>query len=262
MKELEKTHSPYFNDGLHIQFATDVENLLTKLDTNKFNIAPQLDIFHVELVREGNCYKVVRKSNYSELKAEVDEERDIVSLGFRDAIRMNLRHFNSARREAAKRLNRLYGSYNRPVPIVRQPYDVETASLDAFLLDLNKHYAADIEILELSEWITELSRLNAKFRELTEASNKEKAQKANLRMSDARKKVDIAMKNIIKVIEGDIIRNTDINYDDFIAEWNTLIKHYNDIWAQHLGRNKAKREKAKKEQEEKEKKEQEDNYEL
>jgi hypothetical protein len=259
MEELEKTQSPYFNDGLHLQFTTDAENFFAKLDTQKFNIAPQLDIFHLELVQEGECYKIVRKSDFSELKEALDGERDTTVLGVRDAIRMSLRHFKPEIKEAAKRVNIVYDTYNRPVPITKQSYDIETASIDSFLADLNRDYIVDIEILGLSEWVAELSRLNAKFRELTEATNKQKAQKANLHMAQARKKVDLALKNIIKLIEADMIRNPEINYDEFITEWNTLVKHYNDIWAQHLGRIKAKKEKKK--QEEKENKENEENEE-
>jgi hypothetical protein len=228
MEELEKNQRQYFTDGLHVQFVTDAENLFSKLDPQKFDIAPQLDTLHLEFVREGDCYKVVRKSDFSELKEILDDEYDTTVFNIRNAIRMGSRHFKLEVKEATKRVKIVYDTYNQPVPIVNQPYDVETASIAGFLTDLNKDYASEIGISDLREWLAELNRLNTK---LTESNNKQKAQRADLKMTETRKKVNFALKNIIKVIEAEMIKHTEINYNDFIAEWDTHIKHYNDIWA-------------------------------
>jgi hypothetical protein len=91
--------------------------------------------------------------------------------------------------------------------------------------------------------VKELALVNEKFEQLTKASTEEKARKPDMRMVEVRKNVDRAWKNIIILIQADMIRYGEEKYKDFVAEWNALIKHYNDIWAQHKGRNKAKREK-------------------
>lgn len=259
MEELEKMSITYFDNGTHLQFGVDAENLFSQLDPQKYNIDPQLQKLRETIKIETDCYKFIRKSDFSAIKEEVDTERDNATLGVRDTINMFIRHSNQEISGAAKSMKLTFDAFNRPTPIVDQAYDTETASIDGLLAEFRKKHSQHIEILGLTDWINELTRANNRFKELTDASNKEKAQKISLNMTNARKNVDIALKNIIKIIEGDMTRNSDINYDEFVSQWNSLVKHYNDIWAQHLGRLKAKKEKEKKEREEKELKEKEQN---
>lgn len=232
-----------FTNGLHNQLAAEIKNLYAKHNPQAFNIVPQFDIFCVELDKEDECFKIVRKDNYSVLKEEVDFERDSILLGMTDAIKSALRHYKPEVKEAARRLKILVDEYNRPVPMVRQPYDAETASIRSLLQDLNKKYAVDMELTGIVEWAQELAAKNNAFEQLVNASNEQKAQKSDMRMLEARKNVDRAWKNILILIQADIIRDGDEKYKDFVAEWNALVKHYSDIWAQHQGRNKAKKEK-------------------
>jgi hypothetical protein len=244
--ELEKTDSGHFTNGLHDQFATEMKDLFTKHDPQAFNIVPQYNTFCWELDKENECYKIVRKDNYSVLKEEVDFERDTLVIGIIDGVKTALRHFKPEIKDAARRLKILLDEYNRPVPIVKQPYDAETASIENLLQNLNKKYVADMELTGITEWVKELATVNAKFEQLVKASAEQKAQKADFRMAEVRKNVDQAWKNIIALIKADMLRYGDEKYRDFVSEWNALVKHYNDIWAQHQGRNKAKKEKEEK----------------
>jgi hypothetical protein len=61
-------------------------------------------------------------------------------------------------------------------------------------------------------------------------------------MVEVRRDVDRAWKDIILLIKGDIVRYGKEKYIDFAADWNELVKHYNDVWAQEQGRKKAKKE--------------------
>jgi hypothetical protein len=239
-----------FTNGLHDQLATEIKKHVEKHDPKMLNVVSQFDILCMELDKENECYKIVRKDNYSILKEEVDFERDTLLIGIFDAIKSALRHFKPQIKEAARRLKILVDEYNRPIPMVRQPYDAETASIANLLQDLNTKYAADVELTGITEWVTELAIVNEKFEQLVKASYEQKAQKPDFRMAEARKNVDQAWKNIIILIQADMIRYGEEKYKDFVAEWNALMKHYNDIWAQHQGRNKAKKEKEELQEEE------------
>jgi hypothetical protein len=228
-----------------------MKDLFTKHDPQAFNIVPQYNTFCWELDKENECYKIVRKDNFSILKEEVDFERDALLIGINDAIRTALRHFKPDIKEAARRLKIVFDKYNRPVPMVRQPYDAETASIENLLQDLYKKYVPDMELTGITEWINELATVNVKFEQLAKASHEQKAQKPDFRMIEVRKNVDQAWKEIIVLIKADMIRYGDEKYRDFVSEWNALVKHYNDIWSQHQGRNKAKKEKGEKKEKEK-----------
>jgi hypothetical protein len=254
--EFEKVQSSHFTHGLHNRFVVEMKYLFLKYTPTPLDILIQVEILGVSIVKENGCYNIIRKNDFSELKEEADGERDRLLTGLGKNIRTATDHFKPEVKEAAKRIKNIYDAYNRSVPMVNQPYDAETASIENFLTELNEKHADDMKIIGITEWVEELALVNTRFDKLVKASNEQQARKTEFRMVKVRKEVDKDWKNIMTLIKADIIRNGEENYRDFIAEWNELAKHYNDIWAQHQGRNKAKRAKAKKAQEEKEKKEQ------
>jgi hypothetical protein len=240
---LEISHCGHFPHSLHFPFVSEMEALFLKHDTNALNIVPQATKFSSLLVQESECYKIVRKSNYSDLKEEVDNERDSILIAIKDAIKISLRHYSLEVKEAAKKIKIVFDTYNRPVFMAHQSYDAETTSIENFLRDLNNNYSEEVKITGLTEWLTELGTLNNRFAQLVKDSREQGAKKTNLRMVEVRRNIDRAWKDIILLIKGDIVRYGEENYVDFAADWNELVKHYNDVWAQEQGRKKAKEEK-------------------
>jgi hypothetical protein len=251
--EIEKVQSTHFTHGLHNRFVVEANDLFLKYTPQPLNILIQVEILKVSIAKENGCYKIIRRNDFSELKEEVDGERDGLLIGVSKTIRAATDHFKPEVKEAAKRIKNILDAYNRSVPMVKQPYDAETASIENFLNELKTKHADDIKIIGVTEWIEELELVNTRFDKLAKASNEQQAQKTEYRMVKIRREVDKDWKNIIALIKADIIRNGEEDYRDFISEWNELVKHYNDIWAQHQGRNKAKKEREKKKQEEAEK---------
>jgi hypothetical protein len=247
--KLEISNCGQFSHSLHFPFVTEMDALFSKHDANAMNIADQVNKFSSLRLLESECYKIIRKSNYSELKEEADNERDSLLIGIKNTIKTSFRHFKPEVKEAAKKIIIVFDAYDRPVPIVDQPYDTETISIENLLRDLNENYSNEVRSVGLTEWLTELEILNNKFAQLVKARHEEGAKKTNLRMVEVRRDVDEAWKEIILLIKGDIVRYGEEKYIDFIADWNELVKHYNDIWAQEQGRKKAKKEKEKEEKE-------------
>jgi hypothetical protein len=121
----------------------------------------------------------------------------------------------------------------------------------------SEKYASDVDITGLTEWLTELRSRNNAFNQLAIAYNEQQSEKPLFQPKNARKETDAAYKNIVYVINALIIMEGEEAYSPFVIELNTLIKHYNDLLMQHLGRVHAKKEREKKEREEREKREKE-----
>jgi hypothetical protein len=238
---IENIHSKGLSNALHYQCNTELSDLIAKFNPGALNVGPQYENFLTALAKEGQCYKIVRKSDLSEEKEDADHARDVILTGIGESLKASLRHFNPQVREAAKRLKIVFDEYNRPKNMIYQPYDAETASVNSLLKDWNGKYANDLITAELTGWTTELARRNAEFAQLAKNYNEQQAEKPDFRMIDARKETDEAYKKIIAVVKADIIRYGEQNYKTFVAELNELIKHYSDILAKSEGRKNAKK---------------------
>jgi hypothetical protein len=226
--------------ALHYQYNVEVGELLDKFGAT-LNIPAVGNTFRIATEKEGQCYKIIRKSDISEEKEEADIKRDDTINGTNEALKAILRHFNPEIKASAKRLKIVFDEYNHPKPIAKMPYDAETAAINNLLADLKGQYATDVDKTGIREWITELERRNNDFQMLAKGYNEQQAKKNDFRMVDVRKETDEALDNVITVIKGDIIRNGEYMYNEFVAEMNKLTKHYADILAQHKGRLAAKK---------------------
>jgi hypothetical protein len=224
------------SNALHLQFIIAVLDLIRKFGHVFAKITAQTEALQVCADKEDRCYKIVRKSDISAAKRKSDEARDTVILGLKDAIKSLLRHFDISIQEAAQRIKILIDAYDNPKPLVSLSYDAETAAVNNLLQELDGKYAADVQTTALSAWVEELRARNNDFDALTKAYNEQQAEKPAFRSVDVRKDSDKVYLNIVAVINAMIILEGEANYESFIAELNTLIKHYNDLVARHRGR--------------------------
>jgi hypothetical protein len=256
--KLERVYLYHLSAGLHLQFVVEVRNIIWKFNPNTLKIEPQYEVLRICIEKEDLCYKNIRKSNISELKMNSDQARDSLVTGTNETLKTAHRHHDIKVVEAAQRLQVVFDKYNKPVSLINLPYDAETLAIDSLLQELETNHASDVEITGLKSWITELRVRNTAFQELAKAYIEEQAAKPSLYSKDVRFETDKAYKDIATVINALIIMEGEEKYAPFVSELNTLIKHYNDLAMQHLGRVRAKKEKAQKKKEEQEKKEQEE----
>jgi hypothetical protein len=238
IKNIDITH---LSQALHLQFVTETKSLIEKFDPSALKIVPQYEVFRTSVEKEDLCYKIIRKSDLSEAKEDADQARDALILGVNEAVRTALRHFDSSVTDAAKRLKIVLDTYNAPKPLVDLPYDAETVSVFNLLQEFEGKYAADIQTAGLKEWIAELRERNEAFDRLAKAYNEQQATKPPFSMKDARNETDKTYRNIVLVIDALLVMEGETAYAPFVTELNELIKHYSDLLAQHLGRNKAKK---------------------
>jgi hypothetical protein len=176
------------------------------------------------------------------MKEESDHARDTVIAGIKDAVKSALRHFDANVREAAYRLKIVIDTYDSPQPVTKLSYDAETAAVNNLLQEFEGKYAADVQTAGLTAWTTELRARNRAFENLADAYTGQQAEKPAFRPLDARKETDGAYRDIVTLISAWMLTDGEDAYKSFVTELNAVIKHYNDLIAQHLGRLEAKKE--------------------
>jgi hypothetical protein len=212
-----------------------------KHDPVALKISDQYIILLKCIEKEELCFKVIRKSSLSALKKKLDKLRDSLVIGMKGALNAALRHIDENIRAAAERLIIVFNTYNRPKAIQSLSYDEETVIINNMLDEMETNYASDIEITGLKEWVKGLRVQNDAFEQLTVDYNVQQAEKPSFRSEEVRKETEKAYHDIVSIIDAAMIKEGNTAYAPFVAELNTLIKHNNDLLAQHLGRNKAKK---------------------
>ena len=238
--KIENIKSYLLSNALHLQFFIAVLDLIRKFGNVFSKVTAQTEILQAAVDKEDLCYKVVRKSDISAAKRKSDNERDTVVRGLKDAVKSSLRHFDANIRDAAQRIKIVIDAYDTPKPLISLPYDAETVAVNNLLQEFDGKYAADIRTTGLSAWVEELRARNNDFDALTKAYNEQQAEKPAFRPAGVRKDTDKAYQNIVAVINAMIILDGEDYYASFLAELNTLVKHYNDLVAQHRGKLKTK----------------------
>jgi hypothetical protein len=239
--QIESINSHNLTQALHLQLAGEAQGLIEKFDPSVLKIVPQFESFRISVEKEDLSYKIIRKSDLSEAKENADQERDTIIIGINDGVRAALRHFSPAVNEAAKRLKIVLDTYNTPRPLQDLPYDAETAAVNNLLQEFEGKYSADVQITGLTPWVAELHQRNDRFDRLAKAYNEQQAAKPSFKFKDVRRETDEAFKKIVLVINALVVMEGESAYAPFITELNTLIKHYNDLIAQHHGRVKSEK---------------------
>jgi hypothetical protein len=239
--KIESINSQHLTNAFHLQFANETKSKIEKFNPVVLKIGPQYELLCTSIEKEDLCYKVIRKSDLSESKENADQARDAVVKGINEGVRTAVRHFDPAVSAAGKRLKIVLDTYNTPKSLTILPYDAETVAIANLLQEFEGNYAADVQAAGLTKWVAELHRRNDEFDRLAKNYLEKRATKPPFRMIDARNETDEAYKNIVLVINALIVMEGETAYAPFVTEQNELIKHYSDLIAQHLGRNKAKK---------------------
>jgi hypothetical protein len=201
---------------------------------------------HLKLVATADdLLEQLRKSRHTAELKTLDTGRDTCTNGLKAAVKVLLKSPVEVKRKAAVNLNILLDSYG---DIARKDYAAQTAATYNLLQDLNGKYAADVVAAELTDWVTELERLNKLFADRASARHDEKAEKPEGTLVEIRREVDQSLSRILTVIEATTYTTPTTELTDFVTRLNVLIHSYRTLAAQDKGRRKAKKAKDAKEE--------------
>jgi hypothetical protein len=165
------------------------------------------------------------------LEADSRVDRDIISI--RKAIKVALRHFDSAIAEAAQQLNLRLKDFGN---IVNKPYEAQTAAVQVLLHELTTTFAAQVALVGLTPWVRDLMEAEEAFLKLYAQRVVESTERPKERFVDVRRGLQGDFGQIVTSVESDIIANGEAKCGEFVRLLNELTKSFSE----HSRRQQAK----------------------
>jgi hypothetical protein len=234
MKEIQNfVLAPLRNDA-HFQFLNDVDNLIQDTTPEILGIEQHYPAFKTGLGKEDSALKVERGSSQTKLLAAADAFRDQLDRGFEIQVESYSFHWDPNVAEAARRISRIIGQYG---DLRSLPYNEESSALGNKMQELQApDYAADIELLKLTNWVNQIIKANTEFISLFGDRASEQATRASGNVRAARIEVDPAYQAIVKRINALVVVNGEQAYANFIDKLNYYIDYYKNTIALQRGR--------------------------
>jgi hypothetical protein len=231
---IESLREWMFQNALHVQCMTEVIEITRVNNPVALKIKPQYDGLVTAFENEDKAFRYMRKDEYTALKAEKDNERDIICTGLIDAVKAATHHYEPEMVSAAGRLQLVLDNFNKPQAIVRQSYDAETATITNLLQELEKR-PDDIQRLGLEGWVEQLRTKNDEFETLARQSIDTQVERPSITMRQARKEVGEVLHRLFNCVNALIIMDGEEAYIHYVPAVNAIIRHYNDVCAKHRG---------------------------
>jgi len=222
------------------QFYTEYKALVEQHKATALSISALFKDFLALYADADKALEIIRKSATTEKLAEADTQRDNTLRGFNNAAKAMLNHFDPLKVDAAKRLQIVINTYG---DMARKYYDEQTASIYNFMQEMKGKYAADITLLNLNDWTTQLEADNKAFDTLMKSRYSDDSKNTNLRLQSIRTETDRNYRDTLDRLDALILINGAIQpQSTFIIELNTRSQRYENILAQRQGRAAAKKE--------------------
>lgn len=243
-------------------------DLFQKFGAAALGIAELFAMLLTYLLKLDEKLEVLRKSSYTRDLEAADKLRGNVFRGIISIVAHALKLGNENKRKAAYRLFDLLMQYKKL--ILNSPYLVESASIANLLQDLRGKYAADVALLGIGSWVTDLEDADREFNDTYGHRIDESIDKPKRDIRALRAQINklyyliigiLSAKLTLDGLDGDVVVDPkdldtgshedgdptppylrgNVNYNAVIA-LNELIRKYNNMIAQHEGHNSSKHE--------------------
>jgi hypothetical protein len=221
---------------VHVEYHETIDGIVIKHNPQTLGILPLYMPYKAAVNVETGVLDFIRKSKYTDEISAQDQVRDGIFRGLVDAVKSSCNHFNADKREAAGKVIVVLDHYGN---IAAKAFDQETAAIDDLLRELNDNHAAEVQLLSLTEWMTQLDAENQTFKRLMSERYTEVALRPATRMKAARAETDKALRAMLNTVDALVALNGVETYQPFINELNAVSERYKNQLAQASGR-KAK----------------------
>jgi hypothetical protein len=232
--EIQKVKLNDLRNEEHFNYHSEVNELITRFTVEALKLQRYYPAYAQALAEENEALNIVRKSTFTGPIAQADHTRDTTTEGLEDMINASLRHFRANVREAARRLKIVFDSFEG---LTTKPYDQQTTATLKLIELLETKYAADVATLRLGDWVNELKENNQAVVALVGERYTDESEKSPLKMKPARKALDAAYRNVVKLIDALMFVEGPEAYEAFVVELNQRIEKYNTRLSQRDGRN-------------------------
>jgi len=239
-----KVQAIYFSsmrNDEHFQFHTEFIELVNRSSAANLKVEALFEAYLQFYRRADEALKKINKSVLTEEIQKADKRRDKAFRGLLKQHRACLIHFQPEVQQAAQKLSILFNTYGN---LARKSLNEQTSAVYNLMQELRGTYADALLNANLREWADELETANAVFIELYRERQDETTQKPDLILSQERKNVDTAYRQLIQCLSALLLMEGTQLHADFIRSLNTLIAKYKTLMAQRIGKAKAKRRRA------------------
>jgi hypothetical protein len=226
------------------RFFADVISYIDKYGAGAIGIMQVSTDLKASYEKVKAALDIIRKSGFTEKLKAQDKYRDELCRGLSLMVKANVNVPNEDKRDAARELNIAFDNY---WSIPKRSYDKETeAIVDLFReLDLPENVAR-LALLGLAAPVEQFREANNTFITLERQRYDQTTQRhSGLPMKEAREEVQQKFELMFYRLEG-IIAMNGIDFSPelsgFVADYNTVAKHYKDVLAIERGRRKAAKE--------------------
>jgi len=240
MKAQNITFGRMRNDE-HFQFHTEFIELVKRSGAANLKVEAQFEAYLPCFHRADEALKKIPKSALTEEIQKADKRRDSAFTALVYKHRSALSDFRPEIQQAAKKLSILFNTYGN---LSRKPLVEQTSGIYNIMQELRGGYAEAIQTLELQELVDELEAAGNHFSLLYRQRLDESAQKTKTVLSQERKNMDAAYRQLVQRLNALILVEGEAAFADFVQALNTLISKYKTLMAQRAGKAKAKRQTA------------------
>lgn len=207
----------------HLHFMHQFNDLVVGFTQGFPRIENRYSVFLQLFADEQEAFNVVQKSSFTDLLKQANTSRNFTFRGLSYVVKGYCCHYDLSLRKAALKLQVVFDRHGN---IGRLSYPKKSASIGSLLKVLNESFSDELNLLDLSGWLTELEANNRSFSDLMNSRYSESVGKTSLQMTKVRQKMDPAYRNMIKHINALIDLNEGEAYDEFAQLLNVCIKRY------------------------------------
>lgn len=225
IKEIASIGLSRMNNGAHFTF---VDNILDRAKTDTAIQANEtavtlVNAFQKAVEAEDELLTVSRKSLLTDDIEDVDNERDILYVSFKKAVKSFLDIPLPEMAAAAKVLNQSIKDYNIDI---KDQLDKETGLLKNLISDLEGKYSEQVSTLSLTPIVTKLKDANERVNTLIKQRSDERTTISVGALRKARSATDDAYYELVRMVNALAVVFGDKDYATFIDYVNVEITRY------------------------------------
>lgn len=236
---IKNIHLNTLQNEEHAGFHTYVSEYITEDGNANPRVLLQLSDYKLKLAIEKSVLDLIHKNSYTQRVNDADAARDKPIKGFFGVVAGMLHHFNPPMAQAAYNVNLINENFSN---ITRLSDDKQTQAFDSYIAAIDAA-SADISLLALMDWVTEMKATHAAFLEVVKSRNIEKDDKPNVNMKQARVDTEVAYGALVDRINAFITIEGDALFAPLVTKINGRIDQYINAIAQRKGIADAKKKK-------------------
>ena len=211
------------NSGAHYEFASTILASVQSLSETDPKIAALIAAFVSAVDAEDEALKISTKSLITDDIAQADDDRGVLYIGYKRAVRGFRNMKDASMAEAAKVLYQHIKDYGINT---QAQIDQETGLLANFIADLEGKYASYVSTLSLNLFVTHMKEANERVRTLIRQRVNERMGITVGALKAARVNTDAAYHNLVQMVNALALVNGDADYAAFIDYVNAEITRY------------------------------------